>query len=458
MRSLVKSAPALRLPDHGQAGIAIVEVVISAVLIIIVAGGAIAALQSSDKAVAEERHRAQAHGVGQEDQARMRSMRISDLANLNDSRVVTIEGMRYTVESRGDFVSDATGTASCTQGTASADYIQITSEVTWPTIGTRPPVLVQSTVAPPNGSISEDHGALAVSVQNGQGQGISGVGLVGTGAGSFSGTTGANGCAIFGNLPEGNYTLTPSVSTGLVDHNGNPPAPLPTSVVGLSTNTVVFQYDSPGSIDVTFTTRVGGILVPSSADAITVFNTGMTAAETFGTPGTRTATITSSQLFPFASPDTVYAGACTTNNPDPDDDDTPPAAASLASVIVPPGATTTASVQLPALHVTVWNGTSATTPGTRVANARVTVIDDFCSLAGVPLKRVFTTNANGQIADPGLPWSQYDVCADNGVRRSRVLTTGTTKNQNMVVQSLTAGTAVPIYLTGTTNSQAGTCP
>ena len=88
-----------------------------------------------------------------------------------------------------------------------------------------PPVLHQSTVAPPNGSISEDHGALAVSVQNGQGQGIGGVGLTGSGAGSFSGTTGANGCVIFGNLPEGNYTLTPVGSTGLVDRDGNPPGP-----------------------------------------------------------------------------------------------------------------------------------------------------------------------------------------------------------------------------------------
>ena len=76
----------------------------------------------------------------------------------------------------------------------------------------------------------------------------------------------------------------------------------------------------------------------------------------------------------------------------------------------------------------------------------------------MPVKRTFTTNALGQLADPGLPWSHYDVCADNGLRRSRALTSGSNQNQNLTVQDLTAGTAVNLYLSGTTNSQAGTCP
>jgi hypothetical protein len=436
----------------------LVEVVVSLLLVLTVAGGALAALESSDRAVAEERHRAQAHAVGEEDQARLRSMRISDLANLVQGRTVTVDGTPYEVRSRGDFVTDSTGTESCTRGTASADYIRITSIVTWPSMGSRPPVLVQSTVAPPNGSISEDHGALAVSVQDAAGNGIPGVGLVGTGAGSFSGETSENGCVIFGNLPEGNYTLTPSVSTGgLVDKDGNPPGPIPTSVVGLSTNTVALQYDVPGSIDVSFTTFVGGSLIPSNADSIIVFNTGMTAAEAFGQIGTPQTSVTASQLFPFASPNTIYAGACEGNNPDPNDDN-PAAAPALASVLVPPGGSATASIQLPALHLTVFSGSSSSTPGLPVANARVTVTDDNCSISGTPVKRTFGTNALGQLPNRGLPWSRYDICADNGVRRSRALTSGVNQNQNVNVQNLTAGTTVNVYLSGSTNSQAGTCP
>ena len=71
---------------------------------------------------------------------------------------MNVDGTPYEVSSAGEFVTDSTGTASCTQGSASADYIRITSTVSWPSIGSRPPALVQSLVAPPNGSISDTAG------------------------------------------------------------------------------------------------------------------------------------------------------------------------------------------------------------------------------------------------------------------------------------------------------------
>lgn len=424
-----------------------IEVLVSAVMLVAVSGGALAALQASERSAAQERLRARGHGIAQEDQARLRSMRVSELANLQETRTVEVDGVDYTVISAGEFVTDATGTASCTQGTAAADYIRISSTVSWPTVGSRPPVLLQSTVAPPNGSISPDHGALAVAVQDGQNQGLAGVSLTGGGAGSFSGTTGSNGCAIFGDLPEGNYTLTPSGSD-LVDRDGDPPQPQATSVVGLSTNTVVLQYDHPGSVDVSFTTRVGGTLVPSSADSVVVFNTGMTDAKTFGAPGTPGSVVTASPLFPFASPDAVYAGACTANNPNPTGEEDPPGAAAIASVVVPSGATATATVQLPALNLTVWSGPNASSPGAPVPGARVRVSDTNCEASGGgPLRRTFTTDANGKLADPGMPWSIYDVCADDGT----VAQTAT----SVTVKDLANGTPLDLYLG---SGGAGTCP
>ncbi len=115
--------------------------------------------------------------------------------------------------------------------------------------------LAATLVAPPNGSISADSGSLAIQVVDSQDIGVAGIGLAGSGAGSFSGSTGANGCAIFGNLAEGDYTLTLSgFASGLVDKDGNPPGSITTSVVGESTNTVVLQYDNPGEIEASFTT------------------------------------------------------------------------------------------------------------------------------------------------------------------------------------------------------------
>ena len=113
----------------------------------------------------------------------MRSMSVGDLANLFETRIVEVDNNDYTIESRAEFVSDNTGTATCTPGGASADYLRVTSTVTWPTMGGRPPVKAASIVTPPNGSIAADRGALAVQVDDAQNIGISGVGLSGTGAG-----------------------------------------------------------------------------------------------------------------------------------------------------------------------------------------------------------------------------------------------------------------------------------
>ena len=100
---------------------------------------------------------------------------------------------------------------------------------------------------------------------------------------------------------------------------------------------MVLQYANPGSIPVTFTTRVGGSLVASKADSIMVFNTGMSTPKTFGTPGTQATTITANDLFPFSSPDAVYAGTCEGDNPNPNDDEPPPVPQAVASVAVPVG-------------------------------------------------------------------------------------------------------------------------
>ena len=157
-----------------ESGFALVEVVVSAVIVMILASGTLFAIEATQRTSVEERHRATAHGLAQEDQARMRAFRISALSNYSETRTVEADDGTYTVSSRADFVTDSTGTASCEQNTASADYIRISSTVTWPSIGARPPILIQSIVAPPNGAIAANRGALAVAVTGGQDQPIPG--------------------------------------------------------------------------------------------------------------------------------------------------------------------------------------------------------------------------------------------------------------------------------------------
>ncbi len=390
-----------RPPARGQEGFALIEVLVSAVIAVTITGAVIGLLNATGRAAGEERHRTQAYAIGQEDQARLRAMRIPTLKNLDQTRTVTLNGTPYTVTSAAGFVNDTSqGSPVCGNGTASADYVKITSTVTWPSIRSRPPVVIQSIVSPANGSLDPSLGNLMVLATNASGGPISSVGLSGSGPGTFNGSTDSNGCALFSDKTAGNYTLTPSLGSGYVDIDGNPPAAQSVTVTAGSTTTYPLpQYDLGGTVKVSFKVRnYSGSVVNSTADSIVAFNTGMSSAATFGTPGgTQYSLITASPLFPFTSPDSFYAGSCTTNNPG--------SGAAIASVNVPANGTTSTSIQLPALYLTVKNGYSA------IKNANVTITDTQCKNGYNYVKRDYTTNSSGQLSDPGLPWGTYDVCA-----------------------------------------------
>lgn len=441
-----------RLADQNDSerGSVLIEVMVSAILLTITAVGVFSAFDAGTRSTAEQRHRAQAEGLAQTDLARLRTMRVSALSNLEQTKVVTIEETPYTVESAAEFQTDSTGTASCDSGNASADYIQIRSTVTWPSMGERPPVVAQSLVAPPNGSISTKSGSLAVQIVNAKVEGIEGVGILGTGPKAFSGLTGPNGCAIFGNLPAGEYTLTLSGPT-LYDDDGEAPHPEIASVVAESTNTLVLQYDQPGDIEASFQTRVGGVLVPSSADAVTVYNEGMDVAKSFGTPGAAQTKVTATPLFPFASPYAVYAGTCEGN--DPGQAGVSPPEGVVINAIVSANGTTPVTLELPALHMQVLSGEDADDPeNVPVAGATVAVTDAKCE-EEKPVVHTYVTNAEGALPDPGLPYSTYDVCVSDGIKHVEVGGVDVPFDP----EEMQVGTTVAVYL-GEPGAAEGACP
>lgn len=444
-----------------QHGFTLIEGLVAGILLLSAMTATYGLLATSGRAEQDQRMRSQSYAIAQEDQARMRSLRVSQLMTLNQTRTVVQDGSTYTVVSKGQYVNDQSGTASCDEGTSSADYIKISSTVSWQGSRDAPPTVIESLIAPPNGTFGADRGTLAIAVRDGAGNPVSGLPLSGTGAGTFSGSTGTNGCATFTNLPEGDYTLTPGTAMGVVDKDGKAPSPQTVSVVGQSTNTVALQYDSPGTLRLSFKTRIGGTVQASKADSIVVFNSGMTTAKAFGTIGDEQSTITTTSLFPFASQDTVYAGSCTANNPNPTNIVNPPAAAALVSATVLKNqlVTVTPSIQLPALQLTVRTGTSSTNQGSIVSNAAITITDTGCTSPAV--KRTYTNRTTGSptglvptgqsTVDPGMPYGVYDICAYNGSRRNTLTA--------VPVQTTATDTTRTIYLgSGATGSTTGACP
>jgi Tfp pilus assembly protein PilV len=434
---------------ENEQGSILLEALVSGILLVITAVGVFSAFDAGTRASAEERHHAQAEGLAQTDLTRMRTMRISDLSNLHESKVVTIEKTPYTIASVAEYETDKTGTASCEKGTSSADYIQIRSTISWPSLGSRAPVVEQSLVAPPNGSISEHSGSLAIQVEDAESNGIEGVGLSGTGPATFYGETGETGCVIFGNLPEGNnYTLTPTITgVNLVNNNGEPPQAQTTSVVGESTNTVTLQYDEAGEVTANFTTTVKGQSVAAKADAIVAFNSGMKVARVFGAPGTREKEITAKPLFPFASAYSIYAGTCNEDNPGTSAPD-----AAIPDAEVPPAGKASVTIQLPPLNLTVWSGKESS-PGSVVSGAPVKVTDTKCSgKGGQPLN--YTTNSEGHLSEPGLPYSTYEVCAYNsGTERHKTKTIQVPAN----AEAIEAGATLNLYIGSGAGTSSGAC-
>jgi type II secretory pathway pseudopilin PulG len=435
-----------------EAGYALIEVVVSALIITLVTGGVIQLLTSTGHASADQRHRSQAYAVAQEDQARLRSMQIQSLQIEMAPRTVTLNSTPYTVTSTASFVSDKTGTTKC-GSEGRADYVRVGSAVTWPTMREgSSPVTIESIVSPVTGSVDATAGGLAISVHNATGQPISGVGITGSGTGSFSGSTNFEGCALFGGQPAGEYTVTPRLGSEYVEPSGEKPAPIVVSIVGGTTIPVTREYDRAGTINLSFSTRNSlGAIVAAKSDSIVAAATGMKTARTFGVAGgTPQTAIAATPLYPFTYPYNLYAGSCTV---------TPPESAATANVNAPAGSSTAATVRLPALYLTVNNSKGTAAEAIGIGGAKVTLRDLKCLSAGKPIVRTYTTTATaspriGALAEiasptveaPGVPTGEYELCASANVGGSlrRLTKTVLLKSVNGVAVTMDLGSGYEV--------------
>ena len=449
----MKSNPART--THDERGYALIEVVISGLIITLVTAGVIQVLTSTGHASADQRHRSQAYAVAQEDQARLRSMRIQSLQTEMAPRTVTLNGTPYRVTSTASFVSDKTGTTKC-GSEGRADYVRVGSEVTWPSMreGTSP-VTIESIVSPVTGSVDATAGGLAISVHNAAGMPISGVGITGSGPSSFAGSTNSEGCAVFGGQPAGEYTVIPSLGSEYVEPSGENPAPIVVSIVGGTTIPVTREYDRAGTISLSFSVRnSAGTVIAAKSDSIVAAATGMKTARTFGNVGgTPLATIAATRLFPFTYPYNLYAGSCTV---------TPPESAATANVAAPAGSSAAATVRLPALYLTVKNSKGTAAEQSGIGGAKVTLKDLNCLNEGKSIVRTYTTTATaspriGALAEtasptseaPGMPTGEYELCAS-----AKIGGTYRKLSKTVLLKSIN-GTAVTIDLG--VGYQAGEC-
>lgn len=447
-----------RRQSRWEAGFSLIEVLVSALLVVLIATATAKALIASSHFSGDQRLRSQADSVANQDQERLRGisdLQLTQLESTSQSRSVTLNGTTFTVTSSASYLS-TTGSTGCTS--TSAAYYKVASTVTWPEVFSNRP-----------GSITEESvlsrpvsGDLPVVVTDQTGHGLSGVsvqasgGSLATGSSLQTATTDGSGCVLFAGLAAGSYTVN-LTDSGYVDPNGNPATPLSstTSVAATGTSAQTFHLGLGGSFSGTFTSAVGSTQYTGEADGISWSGTGssygMSAPQTNpnSAPSSPQRTIATDALFPFSGSNgyvssyQVWGGRCPQQRPP----------ATYDAYTVSPGASLTQNVPEPLLNVSVTFGGTSVRPG-HLKMSFASSTGTSCTDAWSPT--IATANSGtGWLANPGQPFADgttgvLTVCADYTTGGRTYKVTATPTNTNFTA-------ANPVSLAMTTSSTRASC-
>jgi type II secretory pathway pseudopilin PulG len=400
-----------------ETGFTLIEVLVSALLVILIASAAAGTLIVTGHVSGDQRLRSESDSLASQDQERLRGLSDEQLNNFTESRPVTLNGTTFTVASASTFL-DTAGASGCT--TTAAAFYKISSSVTWTENYSHvTPVTEESILSRPV------TGDLLTQVKDQNGQGVSGVNVTATsastqtspaGASTQTSTTSSNGCVLFAGLVPGSYTVS-MADSNYVDPNGVPSPLAASATVTTSSPTSTtgnpFYLGLAGSITGTFTTAVAA--ASGEADTISWVGSGgasggpsgMSGGFRFTPLGAISSSITTLPLFPFNGGTSgytnnyaVWAGRCAQQQP--------PAAYDHFTVGSSGTLNQAQNIQEPLLDLAV-DYPNATTP-VKPSHVKLT----FQSTAGTScgpnswtptLAGGATLPANGWLANPGQPFA-----------------------------------------------------
>jgi Tfp pilus assembly protein PilV len=399
----------LAAEGRSESGVTLIEVVISSVLVAVIAIATLTGFDAAGRATADERQHNRATLLAGQDQERLRGMNVTELGALGKkSYEEKLEGTPYTITSEAQFVTAAKEAFACETSGASADYLQTTSKVTWPALGSREAVSQSSIVAVPTST------SLLVNVRNQANEAVEGalVKVTGKSSGTTAEqTTPVSGCVIFGAMSDTEVGIT-GTKAGWINEKleAEPPA----TEAQLSTSSLInktFVIANPGALLVEF--ESAGSTAGVQGDTVYVAHTGA-PEKTIGTAGTYSSTISVPTLWPYQtagtppgeSPYTVYAG-CKGLDPgltaSPNPVTNGKKEVTTRAPQVNPGQVTPVKVELPAVNVQVYEGESSAKPGALDSGAEAKLT--FCGSS-----RVMKTTAAGALEHPYQPYTKLTLC------------------------------------------------
>ncbi len=467
----------MRARVRGEHGSMLIEVLVSAALLIVLALAALAIIDRSGEASAMNRARSVATALGQQDQEYVRQMPWSKLQTVipettpegtllpviagdsGSGRTVAIDGINYNVATTVGLKIDGNDRTACLAGWKNRRVL-ITTTVT-PPPGIKMKPVVMRTERVPVITDKADTGSVIVQLTRADGTPADGVPVS---IGGQVENTDSDGCRVRNDIaPVASMTVSWGQSGGgWVDPNGAPVVTRVLSIVAGRTAQLTGRFDSARTAMTTFQDEDGN---PGTWNAVTFVNGGITTVyngiRSSPITGTRFTDYSFGALFPFTSPYGVFAGNCWGNDPTIWGGNPAQGNSGQSNAFSLAASSGTLKVLMPRVRIT--------TPA--AAGYRVFLRQDFrsdlmgrgrCDKPGAGILppgadanynaapfKTSTAAVGGNVIDYPLPYGIYSICIDNpGLKPGQRLNLGATR-----VDNVPPGT--PFYTEGRTKNYAG---
>jgi type II secretory pathway pseudopilin PulG len=320
-----------RAVRRDDAGVTLMEILVAMSLLMVLSLSVAAGLLAVQKSAMTSKERAAAANLAtreveivrnwfhSSDTAPLAVMAAGDTTNgaplPGQTGQLVVDGTKYDVVRQVQWLITGTGKSACDGGSiVTYPSVGVHVEVTWPNMGSVPPVVSDTVLTPPKSVLNASSAYIAVKVIDRDGLPNDDRTITATGpGGTYTDVTGSDGCATFVLSTPGTYTLAVTeASTGYVTFNG---ATTQTATVTAGTLTVrSFTYD----LGVSFRARLrtpGGFNLPQTLPAVSFGNSGIQPSGVASYPSTAGGTTQVGPLWPFASGYSLWAGSCTDSDP-----------------------------------------------------------------------------------------------------------------------------------------------
>lgn len=309
LRKLVRRLFPLR---RDESGMSILEIVVAMTVFAIMMLGAAQTIGSALSLTRTNRHRSVAANLAAQE---MDAIRSADFASIvAQTSTVSVDSVPYTVSREVTWVATSATSGPCDANSGSPELLRIRVSVSWANMRGVEPVVSDTTLTPPVGAYDPNTGHIGVKVRDRDAEPAFNVPVTVTGPVTRNAPTNSDGCAFFGFLPAGTYTVTLNGS-GYVDLQSNA-SPSQTAGVTIGNPTPVeFVYDQAATLTLT---PLSDFAYPIPATMpLTVANGALLPAGRKSYPGSGVPR-TVGDLFPFADGYQVWAGGCADADPEAD--------------------------------------------------------------------------------------------------------------------------------------------